>query len=82
MERSESSCRAGSEASSSSSVSGFGRFFEAAGLVFSVTCFFEPGFDAAGFFAIDLAGLGAVLGAAFALVLAYSRTSRAIETTM
>ena len=65
-ERSEASCSEASEADSSSSVSSFGRFFEAAGLAFDVVCvvFFGAAFGAAGSFLGR--PFGADLGAALA----------------
>ena len=78
LDRSESSCMDGFSTESSSSVSGFGRFCEAAGLAFRVVCdvFFGPGLKAVGLLAagFDAAAFGAVLGAGFALVLDQSDT--------
>ena len=72
-ERSEASCSEGSEAGSSSSVSGFGRFFEAAGLVFNVVCvvFFGAAFGAAGSFLGRPFGAAADLGADLGAALAF-----------
>ena len=66
-ERRESSCSEGfSEGESSSSVSGFGRFFEVSGFVLSVVCdiFFGAALGNAGF-------LGAAFGAALVFGLGF-----------
>lgn len=67
LERSESSCDEGSPSESSSSVSGFGRFF----VGFSVVCdiFFGAALGARGFFRAAL-GFGSAFGLAAALGLA------------
>ena len=81
LERSESSCRESrSGAESSSSVSGFGRFFEATGLVLavSVICvFFGAALGAAAF-------LFSAFGAALALGLAFYglRISLGLKTSV
>lgn len=64
MDRSESSCKEGSFSESSSSVSGFGRFF----VGFNVVCevFFGAVLGAAAFLGAAL-GLGSALGLAAAL---------------
>ena len=70
LDRSESSCNDGSPSESSSSVTGFGRFF----VVFNVVCdiFFGAAFGAAAFFGAGL-GFGSALGlaAAFGFALAF-----------
>ena len=66
LERSESSCNEGSASESSSSVSGFGRFFVFVGFNVVWDIFFGAVFEAPAFFGAAL-GLGSALGLAAAL---------------